>query len=167
MSLRAVVAARVDVRIGRKHLCLRDMIVNVTPCSCPGPTRISTAHTTGIVLIGSGLYVSAMGCSVIVYSPDGMGVSLLFTTFATLPLYEGSRHCVLRCGLVLRFGSVALIPRWRHCMPTCAVLCCAVCRNAVGVGLDFSCTGFCQRWNNTAGSLLWQPWRRSACGWDR
>ncbi len=69
------------------------------PSSCPGPALVSTAAFSAISVTNGAQYAPGLDCSVTVYSPDGLGVSLSITAFSTVA--DADRTCArVRSGRV-------------------------------------------------------------------
>ena len=106
------------------------MFVHAVLRSCPGPALVSTATIRALALVAGGQYAPNMDCSVTVYSPDGLGVALVFTTFLT----ETDNDCTCIGGRSSRARAVAGFsvvvvgscgPCWKHGKSAC-VVCCVV-----------------------------------------
>ncbi len=117
------------------YVCvLCGMFVHAVSGSCPGPALVSTATIRALALVAGGQYAPNMDCSVTVYSPDGLGVALVFTTFFTQTNYDctciggrSSRARAVAGFSVVVVGSCGSC--WKHGKSTCVVGCvlCVVC----------------------------------------
>lgn len=59
-----------------------------SPCSCPGPTLVSSSQYTAIALTPNAIYRNRMSCQVVVTSPPGSTILLNFGSFDTESGYD-------------------------------------------------------------------------------
>jgi hypothetical protein len=86
------------------YVCvLCGMFVHAVSGSCPGPALVSTATIRALAVVAGGQYAPNMDCSVTVYSPDGLGVALMFTF-----LTETNDDCTCIGGRSSRARAVAV-----------------------------------------------------------
>jgi hypothetical protein len=123
-------------------LCMRCMIVHAVSCSCPGPALVSTASMSALAVVAGGQYAPDLNCSVTVYSPDGLGVALLFTTFDTVASNDSTwvaGRAAVTCARCASSGS-----SWMHDCKSACVLCRGAWWLVCACGLVWVCLGGAQ-----------------------